>query len=604
MMGIKRIVFVVLLFCLLVLTGFVWFQEAPDELGLISNLKGSLVLSKLDSSVEQKSVVRAQDTSSLRVNGEFKPGSHVKLFLPYLPYIAITHSINGTLTRPAKNVKGWEYYLAESHVHKDNRIFEFKLKKGVTFQDGSTFDADAVLLNMKYFKEKPFTFTKLWRVFDRAEKIDDYTVRFILTEANGVFLHDLTYLPFFTKSYLDKFGWNGKSVCANLAEPGPYALGPYILTEGYVEGDRSTAKVVLKANPNYWGKAFAKVETITIYTTLNIEGATDLALYKEGEIDITPIPFSSEIETVLSKFSKLVVTPSTNQYAVHFNLINGRNSIKDDRIRYVINQSIDKEMLLNLSMLGEGTLSPAMISPNYYKVDKAFANLKGFFEFEKFKLQTDSKLEVLKSIVASYQRENGLDSAKALEIKMLVQESFVFLARDIQFFLSRVNIDLKLDVVTDEKSVFKQLFRTHKSENDKDWDILIWANFDWFRHPWAAFFVYSTENAWSTIPKNAQLIEMCDQLLKIDEDSEEYTPLISSFIKYVYRNNYMLFLPSPHMVYAVNKEVVFHPRTSPIVPLWELEVTDMHWSLRGDEEYPEKYKVAYEVQRENFQEGL
>ena len=541
-----------------------------------------------------------EDTAPQRVNGKFKKGSHVKLFLPSLPYVAITHSINGTLVRPANNVRGWEYDVAESHTHIDNRIFEFKLKKGVRFHDGTPFNADAVLLNMKHFKEKPFTYTKLYRIYDRTEKIDDYTVRLILTEPNGVFLHDLTNLPFYTKAYLDKFGWNGKNVCANLAEPGPYALGPYILVEGYLEGDRSTPKVVLQANPHYWGKALPKVETITIYTGLKMAEAADLALNHEGEIDISPIPFSYEAEAVLSEFSKLTVSPSTNHYAVHFNLVNGSKAIADDKIRYAINQSIDKEMLLNLSMLGEGTLTPTMISPHFYKVDKAIEGLEPFFKQEKEKFKNKNKNEILKQIVSDFQLRNGLDPKYQLEISMLVQESFLFLARDIQFFLSQINIKLNLDVVKDEKSVFKQLFPTHKNANDKHWDILIWANFDWFRHPWAAFFVYRPNDAWSSLPSNPKLTEFCDKLLEVSVDSEGYTALIRSFIKYVYQNNYMLFLPNPHVVYAVNKEVVFHPRTSSIVPLWELEVTDLHWSLRKDDKYPDSFKKPYKILRENF----
>lgn len=541
-----------------------------------------------------------EDSAPNRVNGKFKKGSHVKLFLPYLPYVAITHSINATLVRPANNARGWEYDLAESHTHTDNRIFEFKLKKGVRFQDGTLFDADALLMNMQYFKKRPFTYTKLYRIFDRAEKIDDHRVRFFLTEANGVFLHDLTHLPFYTRTYLNKYGWNGKSVCANLAEPGPYGLGPYTLVEGYLEGDRSTSKVVLKANPHYWGKMPPKVETITIYTNLKLTEAADLILHNEGELDISPIPFSYEVGTVLSEFAKLVVSPSTNHYAVHLNLVNGSKGILDDQIRYAINQSIDKEMLLNLSMLGEGVLTPTMISPHFYKVDKAIETLEPFFTMERDVFKNKNKNEILKKIVTDFQARTGLNASEPLEISMIVQESFLFLARDIQYFLAQINIRLVLDVVKDEKAVFKQLFPTHKNENDKQWDILIWANFDWFRHPWTAFFVYSPNTAWSSLPANPKLAEYCEKLLTISEESPDYLPLITSLIKYVYKNNYMLFLPNPNTVYAVNKEVVFHPRTSTIVPLWELEVTDLHWSLRGDKPYPKHLKAPYQIIRENF----
>ena len=551
-------------------------------------------------SIQGDKWLRVDDDSPERVDGTFKKGSHVKLFLPYLPYVAITHSINGTLCRPSNNEKGWEYYLASSHTHVDNRVFEFKLKKGIHFQDGTPFNADSVVMNMRFFKEKPFTYTKLCEIFDRVDRVDDYTVRFILTEPNGVFLHDLIQLPFYTKKYLDKFGWNGKSVCANLAEPGPYGLGPYILTEGYLEGDRNTPIVVLKADPNYWGENKPKVETITIHTALNIEEAAGLALMREGEIDITPIPFSFEVETVMSQYAKIITSPSTNHYAVHFNLVNGSKAILNDQIRYAINRSIDKEMLLNLSMMGEGVITPTMVSPHFYKVKKALKINEPFFEKQESIFEYNDKNTYLKKIVMDFQRENGMDTKIPLEINMITQESFLFIARDIKFFLSKININLTLDVVQDEKATFEQLFSTHKNQNSKKWDILIWANFDWFRHPWTAFFVYRPDDAWSSLPKNTTLTKYCDQLLTVSEESPKYIPLISDLIKYVYQNDYMLFLPSPNAIYAVNKEVVFHPRMSTIVPLWELEVTDLHWSLRGSKAYPENLKRPFNITRENI----
>ena len=227
----------------------------------------------------------AADPAPGEVTGEFREGSHVKLFLPNLPYLAISHAINASLVRPANNDRGWQYDLAVSHQNIDDRVWEFRLRQGVHFQDGSPFNADSVLLNMDYFKRQPFSFTKLSKILDRVEKVDDYTVRFYLTEPYGVFLHDANWLQFYTREYLEKHGWNGKPTCPNLAEPGPFGLGPYILQKGYIEGDRSTPEVVLRANPRYWGEDKPKVETITIYTDLAITEARDQALFIDCPID-------------------------------------------------------------------------------------------------------------------------------------------------------------------------------------------------------------------------------------------------------------------------------------------------------------------------------
>ena len=161
--------------------------------------------------------------------------------------------------------------------------------------------------------------------------------------------------------------------------------------------------------------------------------AAEKVLYREGELDITPLSFGDEVETTNSPYGKLLVSPSTNNYAVHLNLINGNKALQDDKIRFAINQSIDQEMLLNLSMLGEGSLSPTMVSPNFYKLDTVLASLDTYFQKENAQFAGKNKTEVLKKIVTDYQKREGMDPGKPLEIRMLTPESFLFLARDIRY---------------------------------------------------------------------------------------------------------------------------------------------------------------------------
>ena len=61
-------------------------------------------------------------------SGKFKEGSHIKIYLPNLPYLAISHDINGALLRPAENSKGWVYDLATSHKNTNDQIWEFNLR--------------------------------------------------------------------------------------------------------------------------------------------------------------------------------------------------------------------------------------------------------------------------------------------------------------------------------------------------------------------------------------------------------------------------------------------------------------------------------------------
>lgn len=275
--------------------------SGPGRAGLLLMLVGvAMLLHGLQTAqVEPPDIGLAADPAPGEVTDEFRKGSHVKLFLPNLPYLAISHAVNASLVRPANNEKGWQYDVAISHRDIDDRIWEFRLREGVRFQDGSPFNADSVLLNMDHFKRQPFTFTRLSKILDRVEKVDDYTVRFYLTESYGVFLHDAKVAILHATGTLKNTAGMA-SPLARIWQPGLYGLGPYILTEGYVEGDRSTPEVVLKANPQYWGDDRPRVETITIYTGLAISEARDLALFSEGRIDITPVPFADGLEAVLS----------------------------------------------------------------------------------------------------------------------------------------------------------------------------------------------------------------------------------------------------------------------------------------------------------------
>ncbi len=188
-------------------------------------------------------------------------------------------------------------------------------------------------MNMEAFKKAPVLYSKINEVFDRCEKVDDYTVRFFLTEKYGCFMNDLIWMQFYTKDYLDIAGWNGKATCPNLSTPGPYGLGPYILEEGYIEGDRQTPVAVLKANPNYWDKRYPKVEKITVYTELDSSLAKNLVLEQEGELDIAFIPPEYKVDTILSPYAKLIVSPTTNNIAIHMNLINGNPKLLDLQVR-------------------------------------------------------------------------------------------------------------------------------------------------------------------------------------------------------------------------------------------------------------------------------
>lgn len=535
--------------------------------------------------------LRPDDAPQRKLEGLVK-GSHVKVFIPSLPYIYISHAINGALIRPSDNAQGWEYDMAVDHRQIDDITYEFDLREGVVFQDGTPFNADAVVMNMNAFKEEPVLYSKIDKVFDRCEKIDDDTVRFYLKEKYGCFMNDLIWMQFYSKSYLDLDGWNGKATCPNLAAPGPYGLGPYILTEGYIEGDRHTAEAVLKANPNYWNKDFPRVETITVYTELDSTTAKAQVLGQEGQLDIAFIPPEYKVDTILSDYAKLVTSSSTNNIAIHFNLINGNPKLQDRKVRRALNEALHQRNLLHFVFEREGELSPTLASPFFPGMGKVKDLLPYSEQEDPYQASKQAELTAI------------LDG---LHLKVLTQNRFMDLWRSIETQLSRVGVTLDIVEVKSEKEIFGPLLETNQGNNTVDWDMLVWGNDDWFfNHPFTAFLVYRTHNVWSTIYPDPVLDRYVDEMFRsrvtnpaTGQTEPEFEEITRKIVQHVYDEAYMLFVPTPNNVFAVNKEVIFKPYRMACFPLWNIQVTDQHWSVR-DGPYPDRLKKPVEITRITF----
>ena len=427
--------------------------------------------------------LRADDSES-RLAPVRAPGSEIKIFLPSLPYLAITHSINGFLVKPSDSAAGWEYELAIAHRKINETTFEFDLRHGVRFQDGTSFDADSALLNLAYFKKKPFTYSKLCKIFDHAEKIDQYKIRIHLSEKYGMLINDLTHLPFYTEKYLKKYGWNGKPTAANLAEPGPYGAGPYILESGYAEGDRHTPEVVLRANPYYWDKQYPKVEKVTVYTELKYDVAQNSVLYHEGWLDISVMRPEDKIETILAPYSKLVTASSTDNITIHINTISPSNeNLKKKEIRLALNEAINHEMLINYAYNHEAIPSVASASPLFPGVSDIANEFLNQSTKNPYIPETQLRLKHI------------LNGQK---FKVMTQEKFLPLWRGIETQLSKVGVTLELDVRLSETEIFDELLTTSAHKNKINWDFLVWGNDDWFsNHPWTALFVFRGNDNWS-----------------------------------------------------------------------------------------------------------
>ncbi|MGD8488987.1 MAG: extracellular solute-binding protein [Anaerolineae bacterium] len=135
------------------------------------------------------------------------------------------------------------------------------LREGVKFHDGTDFNADAVIFNFDRwrFTDNPYHFESqvfeyyeyMWFGFDDdsvitdIEKIDDYTVKFVLAESLAPFLANLAMDMFAISSpaAIEEYGED-----YGLPAVGCVGTGPFKYVE-WVEGDHIT----VEAYDDYWG---------------------------------------------------------------------------------------------------------------------------------------------------------------------------------------------------------------------------------------------------------------------------------------------------------------------------------------------------------------
>ena len=159
----------------------------------------------------------------------------------------------------------------------DGKTFVYKLRRGVTFHDGTPFNADAVVAHFTRILDPANKYVGLMLIqpVQSVEKVDDYTVRVNLAHR---------WLPareVFSMFALCCFIPSPKAVAADTQNRAPVGTGPYMFKE-WKGGDR----IVVVRNPNYWDKS-ARIYFDEIVFRILPDQQTRFAALQSGEIDAT-----------------------------------------------------------------------------------------------------------------------------------------------------------------------------------------------------------------------------------------------------------------------------------------------------------------------------
>jgi peptide/nickel transport system substrate-binding protein len=307
-------------------------------------------LSGLPSSLDS---VDSQDGNSLVVSGNitqtlvfFEPGS-----VELAPQLATS----------------WE-------PNDDATSWTFELREGVTFHDGTAFDAEAVKFNFDRwnivdhpyaFREEGKTYVPWGWVFggpaaeggilESVEVVDDTTVRFNMVQPTP-FLPTLLAAIYFQIDSPTAVMEAG----ADYGTPGVGSVGtgPFEFVE-WREGEQ----VRVARYDGYWGDV-ALVDEVVFRGIA--EPTARLAELQAGAIDIAVGLSSDDLATVESDPNLVVRTADAELNVGYLAMHQANSPFEDERVRRAVAHAIDREAIVDAFYAGLGVVADDHMPPSFF----------------------------------------------------------------------------------------------------------------------------------------------------------------------------------------------------------------------------------------------
>jgi peptide/nickel transport system substrate-binding protein len=248
-------------------------------------------------------------------------------------------NVSETLTEMVPG-EGVQPRLATAWEEMEGGTWRFTLREGVTFSDGTAFDAGDVAHSIARFQgdaisceigEKFFGGIRL-----TTEVIDDHTIDITPDPAQPIMpllASTITVLP--AEAPMDAF------------VDEPIGTGPYIWDE-YLRGQH----IKMSANPNYWGEP-GEVSSVTY--VFRSDAAVRAAMVATGEADIAPNIALQDATTAMD-FSY------PNSETLFLRLDHDTAPLNDIRVRQALNYAVDREAFIG-TILADGTLLATGMTP-------------------------------------------------------------------------------------------------------------------------------------------------------------------------------------------------------------------------------------------------
>jgi peptide/nickel transport system substrate-binding protein len=245
----------------------------------------------------------------------------------------------------------------------DPTVWEFKLRQGVKFHDGSDFTADDAIFSFERARKPTSDYRGLLTSIDSVTKVDDHTIRLKTKAPNPLLVENLTNIFMMSKAWAEKNNalepQNIRERAENGATRNAMGTGPFTLVSR--EPD---VRTVMRQFPGYWGKGQFPMQVTELIVVPIQQDATRIAALLSGEVDVVhDVPVQDIARLQQSQGIKVTTGPENRVIFLGFNVgdaelkssdIKGKNPFADVRVRNAINIAVNREAITRVVMRGQG----------------------------------------------------------------------------------------------------------------------------------------------------------------------------------------------------------------------------------------------------------
>ena len=282
------------------------------------------------------------------------------------PVLGFLNNVYEGLVRRDKQMQV-EPALATSWEALPEGGWRFNLREGVSFHDGSEFNADDVLFSYERASSEAADVRSWFAPVSEVRVVDDYTIDFLTTEPNPLFPGSIANFMIMDRDWaVDNEAELPSKEAENYATRHTNGTGAY-----QVSVRDPGVRTELEPFDNWWDENTSNI-TKAVFTPIG-QSATGMAALLSGEIDfISPIPLQDVPR--MKERSGFTVHEGIEARIIMFGFkfdgedlmfssdVSGKNPFQDVRVRKAAYQSIDVDTLIDKIMRGNAQPAAQLVS--------------------------------------------------------------------------------------------------------------------------------------------------------------------------------------------------------------------------------------------------